>query len=29
KNLDQMTKAKQRLESIYNSISNPLHSQNN
>lgn len=29
KNLDQMTKAKHRLESIYVSISNPLHSQNN
>ncbi|HEA6321553.1 TPA: complement inhibitor SCIN family protein, partial [Staphylococcus aureus] len=25
----QMTKAKHRLESIYDSISNPLHSQNN
>ena len=29
KNLDQMTKAKHRLESICDSISNPLHSQNN
>lgn len=29
KNLDQMTKAKHRLESIYDSISNPLHSQKN
>nr|WFO03492.1 complement inhibitor SCIN family protein [Staphylococcus aureus] len=29
KNLDQMTKAKHRLESIYDSFSNPLHSQSN